>query len=863
MVPPPPYKPTQTSISRSRTGPDEIASLADAMLRASITSASTSSASTTSSASITSSTSTVLPPYPKSSSRSSITKSSLSSSNSSASRRSRDLTPSSDPPPGVRSPPDSATTSRTRERLRQKERELEDLRRAMEGERAMADRLKREADVKIPTDADTKLRFLDLKREANDAAAREPARSTEGMFKKACSTDLLFLIDTTGSMWSYIKSAKDQVKSIMDDIKKTFLNEADVRIAVVGYKDHNDKPNIEFLDFTSSVETVREFLNKLSATGGDDCPEDVLGGIRQAINATWYHQTRCIIHIADAPPHGRIFHDLSDSSDHYPEPGTEPHRLTYQPLFKKMVGLSINYVLLRIHNVTDRMAYTFLKEYAAASADCKLLRSNKYYTEATEEATALRSGLRGGDMSRSNMTHALLFEEAELGTSYSALRHLVVRSVTNSASRTAVRMSMARSTTATTGGIRSHKTAGLASIEEDDSASMADTPLEKIMLKDTSPEWNMPGWLNETIVMQGFCPDVVVHSEGTLNDMMADDDNIKLSAMELTIHKRSQPFSQGALRLAAYARAAVSTNRYVVKWSKKDGKKLAHLAEDMRCQALCKAFALEFNALSNGKHTIDFIVTTCLQRKGSSSSSADCLSLEPWIPGTYVKYNSNNSYVLNDPDNEFNKAAQAFSHYTYERSWGRFLVCDLQGVGHTLTDPAICTLDKERFKLADTNIGKEGFKFFFCTHECNEICRKLKLKSNREGLEGLEGSQEFREWWPAMDNTVCCSNKLCGKILRSSRAKKSKEFPGCNWCDMCWPQLESSKVSWLCVAPGPHHEFTVSRFFYESAGRVTPRKCAEHRDPEPTVSRTATVGGSFWSKLNNATKKKTISGKAW
>ena len=58
------------------------------------------------------------------------------------------------------------------------------------------------------------------------------------------------------------------------------------------------------------------------------------------------------------------------------------------------------------------------------------------------------------------------------------------------------------------------------------------------------------------------------------------------------------------------------------------------------------------------------------------------------------------------------------------------MVSDLQGVGHVLTDPAIHTLDPERFKLAVTNLGKEGFKFFFATHVCNGVCRKLGLKSN-------------------------------------------------------------------------------------------------------------------------------------
>ena len=41
---------------------------------------------------------------------------------------------------------------------------------------------------------------------------------------------------------------------------------------------------------------------------------------------------------------------------------------------------------------------------------------------------------------------------------------------------------------------------------------------------------------------------------------------------------------------------------------------------------------------------------------------------ERYLPGDFVKYNSNNGYVnLQAPDSEF---AQAFSHFTFEASEG-------------------------------------------------------------------------------------------------------------------------------------------------------------------------------------------------
>jgi hypothetical protein len=111
-------------------------------------------------------------------------------------------------------------------------------------------------------------------------------------------------------MSGHIHAAKEQVKSIVNEINFAFLGEAEVRIAVVGYKDHQDSPNIQSLDFTIDVNQVRNFIDTLRASGGGDTPEDMLGGIQRALNSTWLNQTKCIIHIADAPPHGRVNHDL-------------------------------------------------------------------------------------------------------------------------------------------------------------------------------------------------------------------------------------------------------------------------------------------------------------------------------------------------------------------------------------------------------------------------------------------------------------------------------------------------------------------------------------------------------------------------
>ena len=732
------------------------------------------------------------------------------------------------------------------ERLRLVEQENDELRRQVQKEQDQVERLKREAArSSYVSNKEAKLRVAQLKDEARTAAAEVTTSlkptSSSGLFQAACSTDLLFLMDCTNSMRRSIDTVKENVKKIVDDISKAFYNEAQIRIAVVGYRDHGAKSNNEALDFTTSTDQVFSFLDGLQTQSGQDIPEDVLGGIHKALGMSWEQPTRCIIHIGDAPPHARIFQEEPYEWDRYPDVGSEPHGLTYEPLFQLMTRMDINYALLPINKSTDRMAFLFSQVYLTASAETTLNTTNRY-------CKTLNDLVRGKSCSQTAASFKriaqgrLMFVEAEMGTIYTYLRNLVVKSVLSSATRTATRVSESIS------GI--NKTKGATTLTPLAAFDENEFKVDKYELEAVTPQWNTLAWFDEVVPMEGFSPDVIVHSAHTLENMMQSDEKIAMSTTDITIHKRTQPFAQGAMRVAAYGRSAHSTNPLVVKSFKRGGKQLAHLAEEMRCQALCKAFALEFSALAGKEHAIDFIVTTCLKGKSKTATSDERLSLEPFIQGEYVKYNNNCGYVNEEiPNDRTNQAAQAFSHFTFERSCGRFLVSDLQGVANVLTDPAVHTKDKARFRLTDTNLGIEGFKFFFATHECNDICLALQLRSNAGML--LNGSYTFRQTWPSVESTVCCSNKFCGKIVRLESAQKARIYPGFFWCETCWPQIDRTRVRQSCVAPGPHHTFEVSAFFFESQGRLIPRTCPTHRVRDETVRPPSTPdgGGGFLKKL--------------
>ncbi|EAA32866.1 kinase-like protein [Neurospora crassa] len=669
------------------------------------------------------------------------------------------------------------------------------------------------------SDASSLLQELTI--DERKASVAIPRQSTAGMFKAVVSTDLLFLLDTTRSMGSYMEAAKQQVRKIVDEIGKAFFNEAEIRMAVASYKDHQFSPNVQFLDFTTSVDQVHSFLAGLSiAPWYGDRPEDVLGGIQQAVNASWKNPTRCMIHIGDAPSHGRNLHDMSDTADRFPNPGTEPHGLTYGPLLKQMISKRINYVFLRINNTTDRMAFTFSNEYAAALADTTLLKTNKYYSTLSTNVQRNPSG-------------ALMFREVELGITLSALQRLVVNAVTASATRTATRTA-SRIRKPGNDSSPGSKLSGIGEEDDDEDDQEDANDPSALPIETVSPQWEESDWFEETLSMQGFSLNVN-HGANTLNEMMERDNNDGLSMLMLTIYKRRLPFAKGKLRMASYARTVSSTNSYVAKSFIKKAPQIAYLVEDMRCQALCKAFALEFNALlvDSSRHSIDFIATACFKGKSELKSGDELISIEPYIGVDYVKYNTNAGWV-NDFQDPSNEAAQAFSHFTFERSRGAFLASDLQGVNGLLTDPVIHTRDENRFPLSKANLGVDGFKFFFATHECNDICRKLGLKSSR--LMITSGNYDFRSDWPSLPDTLCCSNKLCGKILRRADTRVSDKYPGYQWCGMCFPQLESTTEMEDCRAPVPHHQFALSRFFHESQGKRAPRMCPEHDNEQNRFS---------------------------
>ena len=168
---------------------------------------------------------------------------------------------------------------------------------------------------------------------AEDAAAKtkaepktEPAAPDPSEKREL---DLVFTMDVTGSMGTYIQSAKRNVERIAARLQQE--NGYDVRFGLVVYRDHHQGD--EFVQrrfqFTRDAVEVKNTLATISATGGGDGPEAVEAGLLYTLHMDWRETaTKICVLIGDAPPHG-----LGEAGDTLPNgapTGVDPFKVLNQ-----------------------------------------------------------------------------------------------------------------------------------------------------------------------------------------------------------------------------------------------------------------------------------------------------------------------------------------------------------------------------------------------------------------------------------------------------------------------------------------------------------------------------------------------------
>lgn len=117
--------------------------------------------------------------------------------------------------------------------------------------------------------------------------------------------DVLFLVDSTGSMADEIDRIKETLLSISERIDN-LPSRPDLRFGMVTYRDRGDAYVTRMYDFNSNVRRFLRTIEGVQAGGGGDYPESLNEALNVAIeDPDWRLQdaVRLVFLIADAPPH--------------------------------------------------------------------------------------------------------------------------------------------------------------------------------------------------------------------------------------------------------------------------------------------------------------------------------------------------------------------------------------------------------------------------------------------------------------------------------------------------------------------------------------------------------------------------------
>lgn len=205
---------------------------------------------------------------------------------------------------------------------------------------------------------------------------------------------LAFLMDCTASMEEWIQAAKDRIHKIVDSTRAQHGNDIQMRVGFVGYRDYGDSVRYIVQDFTD-VATLLERIRDVHAEGGDDCAEDVAGGLLQIKHLTWNDgDVKILVHITDAPPHGLQFH-ARNVSDRFP--AGDPEGINPLTLITQLYEEGIDYTCIKINRSTDTMIEQFSNCYLNSSRFTVLdlqvqnLRQRGHIFEETLSATITAS----------------------------------------------------------------------------------------------------------------------------------------------------------------------------------------------------------------------------------------------------------------------------------------------------------------------------------------------------------------------------------------------------------------------------------------------------------------------------------------
>ena len=205
---------------------------------------------------------------------------------------------------------------------------------------------------------------LEETKKENKAIQDEVYKRTKDFINQS-RLDILFIIDCTNSINTYLEDIKLNFTKIIEEIKNNCPT-ATVYAGFVGYLDYIDLDlDDEYINIklTTDIESINEKIKNLSSHGGGDTAEDLAGAFELGLDNDWQGISKFIILATDAPCHGDEFHRKKNvyKYDNYPEGDRENRDI--KKFVKEFSQRKISLFCAKYSEETDLMFNIFKNIY--------------------------------------------------------------------------------------------------------------------------------------------------------------------------------------------------------------------------------------------------------------------------------------------------------------------------------------------------------------------------------------------------------------------------------------------------------------------------------------------------------------------
>lgn len=180
--------------------------------------------------------------------------------------------------------------------------------------------------------------------------------------------DLMFVVDTTGSMGDELDYLQSELADVIDRVRTNVGQSVELRLSVNFYKDEGDEYVVRPFPFTTDIDDALVDLAAQSADGGGDWPEAVDSALADAVDQHQWSESAtarlCFI-VLDAPPHEG---DLNLSSIRTSVRRFAEKGIRAIPLAASGIDQQTEF-MLRFHAIATGGTYTFLTDHSGIGGD--------------------------------------------------------------------------------------------------------------------------------------------------------------------------------------------------------------------------------------------------------------------------------------------------------------------------------------------------------------------------------------------------------------------------------------------------------------------------------------------------------------